>query len=288
MSGGSKTQTTTQTNKPYKAAQPLLDNAMKRGNALFQNGQLVPSASMSGVVPMSGNTQKGLWMREGNAAQAAAADPIGKMFGNFSSTYGNGGYNDQQRSAINALMPTVNGDYLNRADPNFERVLATTKENAATDVGQMMSGMGRFAGGSHQGILADRLGNIEADARLNQYNTERDRQTNAINSMFGMGQSGMQNVGNAADIWSSMLTARDQPAQAFLDLGASNEGYNAAQINDQLRRADAPLTNIQSLLGIAQGAGQYGTATSQQPRQSNTFSNILGGGLGLASLLGGF
>ncbi len=289
MSGGSKKQTTTQTNSPYKGAQPLLDTAMSQGLGLYQSGGLNQSANINTAVPLSSQTQEGMGAIHRNAADAMrpGMDPFPNMMANFGTTYGRGGYNDEQRSAISLLAPTARGDYLNRTDPNFEAVLARTKENAGTDVGQMMSGMGRFAGGAHQGILADRLGGIESEARLNQYNTERDRQTGAINSLFGMGQTGMGNVANAGSIWSDMLAGRNAAPESIMGIGSQLEDYEGRLINDRIRQLDKPTTDLQTLLGIAQGAGQYGTSTAQQPRQSNTFSNIMGGGLGLASLLYG-
>jgi len=287
MAKGGSTQTTTQTNSPYKAAQPLLDAGMAGAMGAYGAGQLDGGAEINTAVPMSVNTQSGLIHMQNNAnrAQMATDRSMPGLYNSFANSYANGGYNDQQRSAISALMPTVQGDYLNRADPNFEKVLATTKENAATDVGQMMAGMGRFAGGSHQGILADRLGNIEADARLNQYNTERQNQYNAANSLGTLGQMGMTNLANAGDVFSSYANAENAAPNSELNVGSVMDDQSRQQINDQLRRSNANMTSLQSLMALAQGAGQFGTSTAQTPRQSNTMSNILGGGLGLLSLM---
>jgi hypothetical protein len=155
----------------------------------------------------------------------------------------------------------------------------------------MMAGMGRFAGGAHQGILTDRLGGIESQARLGQYNLERDRQAGAIGDLFNMGQQGQSNLSNSGSIYQSLLAGQDAPANSLMGLGAMKEDYAGRRRNDQLRMADSGLTNIQALLSAAAGAGGYGKTTAQMPAQNNGWSNALGmgaGGLGLLGMLGGF
>jgi len=292
MSGGSRTQTTVQSNEPYEAAQPLLDRAMGDAMTRYRSGNLTPSSRMDTTVPWSSDTRSGMGVIGRNARDAISQSPFSDMLGNFGDTYGNGGFNQQQRTAMDALNPIARGDFLDptRTNQHFESILSRTRENAGTDVSQMMAGMGRFAGGAHQGVLADTLGGIESEARLNQYNLERDRQTNAAGQLFGMGQTGMDNVANAGSVWTDLLAGRDAAPNSLIGLGSMHEDLAGRQLNDRLRRADAPLNDIRTLLGIASGAGGYGTSTAQTPTQNNTMSNMLGGGLGLASLLfgGGF
>jgi hypothetical protein len=79
------------------------------------------------------------------------------------------------------------------------------------------------------------------------------------------------------------------PAEDLMGLGSMNEDLMGRTMNDQLRitneKQNLPLANIQALLAAAAGAGNYGqqTGTSQGP--NSTMSNVLGGGLGLLSLL---
>lgn len=287
MGGSNKQQTTKTSNAPYKSAQPLLDTAMGDALNLYNKDKLVGSTGISTAVPFDSLTREGMRGMRSNARDANSNSAFGSIMGNFNDTYGNGGFNSQQRTAMDALMPTARGDFLNRTDPNFENVLSTTKENAGTDVNSMLAGMGRFAGGAHQGILADKLGNIEADARLGQYNLERDRQSDAANTIFGMGQQGMDNTAAAGDVWSSILGGRDAANQSLMGLGSMREDLAGRRINDRIRRADGPLSQLQALLGIAGGAGGYGTTRAQAPANNNGFSNAAGASLGLASLLFG-
>lgn len=289
MSGGSKTQTSTTSQQPYAASKPLLNTAMKDAMKRYESGTgaLNPSSQIDTAIPFAGQTKAGMGAMESNARNAMGQNPFQAMLGDFGDTYGQGGFNDAQRTAMNPMTATARGDFLNRVDPNFEKVLGTAKENAGTDVGSMMAGMGRFAGGAHQGILTDRLGNMEADARLGQYNIERDRQTDAADSLFGMGQAGMGNVANAGDVWTSLLAGQDAAPNALMGIGAMNEDLAGRQKNDQLRKAESRMNDLKALLGIASGAGGYGTSTAQTPMQNNSMSNMMGGGLGLASLLFG-
>lgn len=292
-SSSDKQQTTKTTTEPYKAAQPLLNTAMGDALKAYNNGNLVKSTQIDTAVPFSDQTKSALQRLEYNAAKAMKPEnnPMQPIIGNMSDIWKQGGYNAEQQTALDALRPIASGDYLNRPDPNFEAVLARTKENAGTDVNSMLATMGRFAGGAHQGILADRLGGIEAQSRLDQYNMERDRQSDAINQLFGMGQAGQDNMASSGTVMRDLLAAKDAPANAMLNIGSIYEQQKAAKLNDKLRKADSKLTNLQALLGVAGGAGGYGTTRAQAPTTNNGWSNALGAGtagLGLLSLLGGF
>jgi hypothetical protein len=79
------------------------------------------------------------------------------------------------------------------------------------------------------------------------------------------------------------------PAEDLMGVGSMYEDLMGRTMNDQLRitneKQNAPLANIQALLAAASGAGSYGKQTGTAQGPSNTMSNVLGGGLGLLSLL---
>jgi len=286
MAKGGSTQTTTQTNSPYKAAQPLLDAGMAGAMGAYGAGQLDGGAEINTAVPMSVNTQSGLIHMQNNAnrAQMATDRSMPGLYDSFANSYANGGYNGEQRSAISALMPIARGDFVGGTDPNFEKVLERSNETAATGVNQAMAGLGRFGGGSHQGILADRLSMNDATMRMNELNNQRDRQMGAINSLSSVGQMGMTNLANAGDVFSSYANAENAAPNSELNVGSVMDDQSRQQINDQLRRSNANMTSLQSLMALAQGAGQFGTSTAQTPQRSNTLSNMLGAGLGGLSI----
>jgi hypothetical protein len=100
--------------------------------------------------------------------------------------------------------------------------------------------------------------------------------------LFGMGQTGMDNMNPA---YASMKA----PAEDLMGVGSMYEDLMGRTMNDQLRitneKQNAPLANIQALLAAAAGAGSYGQQTGTAQGPNSTMSNVLGGGLGLLSLL---
>lgn len=77
------------------------------------------------------------------------------------------------------LSGIASGQYLNREDPNFERMLQLAGERAATEAGLVSSGMGRYGSGAHQGVVTRNVGDMEANARMGQYQYERNAQMQA-------------------------------------------------------------------------------------------------------------
>jgi hypothetical protein len=142
--------------------------------------------------------------------------------------------------------------------------------------------MGRYGSGTHQGVMQQEQGDLASRMINDDYNRYLGRRDAAQGQLFGMGQTGMDNMNPA---YASMKA----PAEDLMNVGGMYEDLMGRTMNDQLRitneKNNLPLSNIQALLAAAAGAGQYGkqTGTSQGP--SNTFSNIAGAGLGLASLL---
>src|SRR5690606_38979824 len=92
----------------------------------------------------------------------------------YRNTFAKDGYNDAQRTAMEGLSgPSYSeqnlagiarGDFLDREDPNFERLLNRASERAATEASMTASGMGRTGSDYHQGLVAERVGDTEANA----------------------------------------------------------------------------------------------------------------------------
>lgn len=80
------------------------------------------------------------------------------------------------------------GDYLNREDPNFERILQRSAERAATEAGLAAGLGGRYGSGAHQGVVTRNIGDMEANARMGQYQFERGQQL-AANQQMDAGRS---------------------------------------------------------------------------------------------------
>jgi hypothetical protein len=268
--GGKNTTTTTTSNQPYAAAQPLYNKAMGDALKLYNDGGLVKPNTMSTVVPYAQQTTQGM-----NALQGLANDNIGSngLSGQLQGIINNGGYNADQQTALEGIRNTATGAFDINSDPGFQQVFDKT-QNA---VNQNAAGLGRYASGTHEGVMTRELGDLGA----RQYQDFQNRKDNAQQQLFNAGQTGQGNMVSAFD-------AAQAPSNVLMGLGSMNEDLYGRTLNDQLRIANesqnAPLANIQALLAAANGAGGYSTGTQTAQGPSNTFSNALGAGIGAASL----
>jgi hypothetical protein len=271
--GDNTTKTTNQESvtaaaSPYGSAKPLLDTGM--ADALSQYNKT------KNAMPWDAFMKEGADWTAGRARKAMTQDPVYGALNNWQATFGKDGYNTAQRDALSALAPTTRGDYLDREDPNFERILGRASERAATEASMLAGNMGRYGSGAHQGVVAREVGDMEAGARLGQYNLERDRQLAAIGQQFGMGQAGMGNTAQAGSIYESLYGARNRPAMDLMQLGQT------------------PNAQLADLLAAAQAGQPYATRVAQTSgsgsvkEPSNTGGMIGGGLLAGLSLLGGF
>lgn len=268
--GGKNTTTTTTSQQPYKAAQPLYDKGMADALKQYNAGGLVKPNTMSTVVPFAQQTTQGM-----NALQGLANDNIGSngLSGQLQGIINNGGYNADQQTALEGIRNTATGSFDINSDPGFQQVFDKT-QNA---VNQNAAGLGRYASGTHEGVMTRELGDLGA----RQYQDFQNRKDNAQQQLFNAGQTGQGNLVSAFD-------AAQAPSNVLMGLGSMNEDLYGRTLNDQLRianeRQNAPLANIQALNAIAGGAGSFGTGTQSAQGPSNTFSNALGAGIGAASL----
>lgn len=278
--GGQNTTTTTQTNQPYKAAQPLLDKGMGDALKQYNAGGLVKPNTMSTVVPYAQQTMQGMNSIQGNAQGAMAP---GGFTDQFKDIVGNGGFNDPQMQALDQIRGTATGSYDMNANPGFADVLRQAQEGSMYGTNAAAGAMGRYGSGSHQGVQQRELGNLTSRMVGDDYNRWLGRKDAATRDLFGMGQTGMNNMNPAFE-------SQNAPANALMGVGGMYEDLMGRTMNDQLRitneKQNLPLANIQALLAAAAGAGNYGTQTGTAQGPSNTFSNIAGGLLGGGSLLG--
>jgi hypothetical protein len=280
MSGNNSTTTTTG-NTPYKAAQPLLDKGMGDALSLYKNGGLVKPNTMSTVVPFAQQTTQGM----NSLGNLANTNSNGQgLSGQYQGVINNGGYNSQQMNALNNIQQTANSSYDMNANPGFANVLKQAQDAASGAANDLASGMGRYASGTHQGVLEKSVGDVTGNLVNNDFQNWLGRRDSAQQQLFNAGQQGQGNLASA-------YTNAQAPANTNMQLGAMNEDLYGRTLNDQLRiandRSNAPLANIQALLAAANGAGNYGTQTQTAQGPNNTFSNIAGGLLGGGSLLGG-
>ena len=354
MSGKSTT-TQTQQSEPWAPAQAALKTGISQGQNLYNSGVGAQVNTASNVVPWSTQTTTGM-----NSMQKAATANMGSggLSGQYQSVINNGGFTAPQKTAMGgfgsyangagnvdtnpfasvvsqAMAPSVSqrnlsgmasGQYLNNADPNFERALGAASDAAANQVNLSASGMGRYGGAVHQGNLAKTVGDMQAGARAQQYNQNvanmlsansmidanrlsginaglsalnsrasiqgqnADRVLGAYGQMFNAGQQGISNLGTA-------YSGMSQPATDMMRVGSMYEDLMARQIDDRNRIFDAtqsaPWDNLARLNAIASGAGSLGgtssgTATAPGQNPFLTGLGVVSSGAGLlGSLFGG-
>jgi hypothetical protein len=280
MSGDNKT-TQTSTNEPYKAAKPLLDKGMGDALNLYKNNQLAPVNTSSTVVPYSQQTMQGMNSIQGTANEALAP---GGFASQFKDIIGQGGFNDPQMAALDQTRQLATGSYDVNANPGFQNVLDSVLQKAGTGVNQNAAAMGRYGSGTHQGVMQQTQGDIANRMISDDYNRWLGRRDNANTQLFGMGQTGMDNLNPA-------YASLKAPAEDLMGVGSMYEDLMGRQMNDQLRitseKQNQQANAIRELLGFAAGAGNLGTQTQTAQGPSSSLSNTLGYGLGGASLLSG-
>lgn len=279
--GGKNTTTQTTTSEPYKAAQPLLGQGMGDALNLYKNGGLVKPNTMSTVVPYANQTVQGM---QGLQALGNANTGGNGVSGHYQDIINSGGFNTPQNEALAGIRQTATGDFDLSSNPAFQQVLGRAQGDTINAVTQAASAMGRTGSGAHQGVMAREVGDLTARMVGDEYRNWQGRQDGAQQALFAAGQTGMENLGGA-------YQGAQDSYSPLMQVGSMYEDLAGRNLNDQLRianeTANAPFANIQALLGAASGAGQYGTQSATAQGPSNTFSNILGAGLGTASLARG-
>ena len=278
---GNDTQTQTTNSEPYAAAKPLLNKGMGDALNLYNNGGLVKANTQSTVVPFSQQSMAGMGsMQQG----AEAAMQPGGLSSQFGSIIQNGGFNDPQKTALQGIQSTATSQFDPWNNPAFRQVLDQSLDSAKQGVNANASAMGRYGSGTHQGTMQREQGNLASRMIGDEYRNWQGRTDAAQQQLFNAGQQGMNNL---MPSYEGMMA----PGQTMMDIGGLYEDLMGRTMNDRLRisqeQQNLPLANIQTLLGIAGGGGNFGTQKTTAQMPGSTASNIMGGLLGGASLLQG-
>lgn len=259
------TTTTTQERSPWAPAQDNLKTVL--GNASTLSGDV------SNFTPTySGSTQAGIAGLEGAAPNLTGArDALGNVVPGSTAGFGVG---------LGQLSNVAGGAMLG-ANPHLDQVIDQSREGVTNAVNGQFAGAGRYGSAAHTGALTKGLGQMEMNARMGNYTTERAAQDNAARGLYGGGFQGAA-MGGALD--QAQLT----PYQVMLQAGALRDAQSEAERTAPLRATE--WLNAQSLPIAGAGGSATGTQTTVQP--TNPLGQILGGaqmGLGLlaAPMTGG-
>ncbi len=279
-----QTQNTNSTTRPWDIATPDLQSLMRQFNVLGRDPSF--AANMGGAF---GRVREAL----GNVPNmgADALSGIQRLFG--SDTSGaqgtlSGGYADLSRR----LGGIADGGELDPySTPGFSDAIKRMTGDITTNVKNVYNASGRdpSGAGSFGGNLGQKLGEGIAPIIQSQYNTNNANRMGAANQLFnaaGSTASGMAGLGQLP--LDNILKAIGASGQ----LPGLYTGNAAADLALTEQEQHAPWSQasrwLQGILPIASlGSQTQGTGTSTRVQPENTMSNMLGGGLGLASLFSG-
>lgn len=167
------------------------------------------------------------------------------------------------------LMATARGDYLGGSNPYLQDVLDNAAEDTTADFGAAFGSAGRFGGSGHAGSLSKSLATTRTEALNKNYETERDRQLQALGAIETQRQLGKDNqfraVGAADTARRGNLNDRMSAIAEGDDARLAQLGVNMQAIGagDAARRS-----NLADRLGAMDRSGAA-LGASDAARRSN-------------------
>jgi hypothetical protein len=279
-----QTKTSTQQTQPWAPAQPALSGI------LGQLGSVNPNLTSPELSALSGLSDNSGFLNQFTPQATGLANDL--FHGGTDRT---GMINDAYQQYQKALRPFASGDYVNPAsNPALQGYLGTIQNDVANQVNGMFAGAGRDLSGANQQTLARGIAQGEAPVLNDAYNTARNQQLVAINSLYGAATGGLL---------SQFDQTRLANEQAGLNVAKTAQAFALDPYNQQLaieaQRRGIPLSTLQAMTGIAMpiaGAGQTTTGTTNQTTSSPfnplsllplALAPVTGGGSLAGGILGG-
>jgi hypothetical protein len=247
MGGSTGTATSKTTAQPWDKQIPYIEQGMSEAKKIYNT---------PGPEYYTGNTVAGFAPEQEQAFSR----------GTQRATQGN----QTMNMAEGFTQDVLGGKYLN--DPYNDQVFNNIQSKVMPSVNSNFSSAGRYGSGMHADTATRALTESYAPYASQQRQQGLDR----------MGQAS-----NAA----SMFAQNDYRDLAALEaIGGQRQGLAQNEIDDAVSRwnynRDLPANKLGQYMGFI-GGNYGGTTTSAQPYyKPSMFSQILGGGLGLAGLLG--
>lgn len=243
--------TTTQNNKPYEAAQPLIDQGLADAQAMYNSGGF-------NIQPYQGN------LVAGYDPFRAQADAMAPGVAN-AALQGAGGAYGAAQNAMNANWYT----------PALQGVADNVIADVMPAINATFSGAGRTGGGLHEQNLAKGLTAGLSNAYYDAFNQTQNRALNAAGMIPGINNSAF----GALDY----LSGRGEDRQAY------QQDLIAADVMQDQQSKTADLNALQDYLALTTGAGSQFGVQSSTTKNSPGLLGMLGFGLqgaGLGSLAG--
>jgi hypothetical protein len=282
---GDNQQTTTQTNAPSNPdVNPTVSRLLQGVQAAQNKG---PQVFQQSLYAGAGPTTQSAWQNTLNASNNPAfTGAVNKGLGYAGSLAGGSGPSLTEQN----LSGVANGNYLNGGDPFFEANLAKTLNETSSGINAGLGASGRLGSNLQLQSLSEGLGNVSNAARSQQYQTERDRQVQALGAIEGQRQQGVSNAFAAQAALPGLYQAGLLPSQVQGQVGAAQDADKQAALQGQYdlysRNANADTDLLAKLSSILAGNAQAGgtTQTTTQPGQP-WWQTLGGAAVGLGSLL---
>jgi hypothetical protein len=244
--GATSTQTVTKSD-PWEGQQPYLQDVFANARNQYKTRNYFPGST---VTPFATETEQALAMQ---ADRARSGSPL-------------------MAAGNRLLTDTMEGDYLN-SNPYIDTAVNRALGKVRGSLDSQFAKGGRYGSGLHQTALAGAYGDTAASMYGQNYESERDRQTQGM-------------------LFAPQMANQDYvDAQQLASVGSAREGMAQANLNDQLNRwnfdqnkQDDALARYSQL--IQGNYGQSGSSTSTSPTNTNSAASGLGGALS-GAMLGG-
>lgn len=244
---------------PWAPAQAGLQDILAKASSLGGNTSL--------FTPVQGaTTTQALDQTKAIANQGSAAlDPLQSVVGGSTAGFGTG---------IDQLIATARGDNLGTTSPQLQAALDRASQNTANTVNQQFAASGRYGSANHAGTIADRVGAIQTQTLVDNYNRERENQLSAAGTLNAGGYTG-------AGMAPAIDQARLLTPQLLGQVGAQEDAYATATKQAPLNAAQWQSGLTVPIAGL--GGKQTGTQTSTTSNPVGTAVGIGMTGLGLLS-----
>jgi hypothetical protein len=286
MMGGTTTTTQQQQQnqtQPWAPAQPMLQGILSQ---------------LNGVQPGVNALQTGaIGTLTANALNAPSyAAPVQNLANDlFSGGPDRTGRVAQAFDALQSnLGPTAAGQTLDpNRNPYLRGALDTVLNDVTQNVNSQFAAAGRDLSGYNQQALARGVAQAEAPLIMNQYNTERANQMNAVNALYnagvntattlsGLDRTALANRLQGLGVANALPALEDQSANRILAAQAQGYGLPLQQIG-LLENLGMPIAQ----LGSQSSGTSLGTTSQSVPVGPSLLGATLGG-LGLLGKMGFF
>ncbi|CAN7494072.1 hypothetical protein LJR231_003459 [Phyllobacterium sp. LjRoot231] len=272
-------------------------------NSTSGTGNGLPAWAAPGTTAYNNNNTALQTLPMGAATQTIANGGIGQAgqsaingLQGVADTAGQGG------AASQYLTGTANGDYL-KGSPYLEDIISKGASDTAGQVNNMFASGGRYGSVANQGALADSVTAQGNQLRNSNYQSERDRQMAAANSLESaqqgrmgiqgnalQGAAGLENTGfqNMLGMISQLPTIQNNKifdAQQQQGVGGQIDARTQDALNQAIQQwGQGDMQDWARLGGLITAgtgsAGNYGTQTGTQTTPGNPLG-VLGLLMGL-------